>query len=86
MIVKRRFMGTPFEGILHQKAQRVDMGNTRGIIFDRPERFIVNTPGGQIEIGAGDWVVECPSGNRYVIKDTDITALSQPSKKWWKIW
>lgn len=83
---KRRFMGVPFEGILHQKAQRVDLANTRGIIFDRPERYIVNTPGGQIEIGPGDWVVEFPSGNRYVIKDADIAELSQPFKKWWKIW
>lgn len=84
---KRRFMGVPFEGILHQKAQRVDLANTRGIIFDRPERYIVNTPFGQMEIGAGDWVLTFPNGNTYVMKDVDmIEAFANPKSKWWKRW
>lgn len=83
---KRRFMGVPFEGILHQKAQRVDAGNTRGIIFDRPERHIVNTPFGQMEICAGDWVIELRAGSRYVIKDAHIHEFFETPKKWWKIW
>lgn len=84
---KRQFLGIAFPGILHQKAQRVDMGATRGIVFDRPERWIVNTPVGQQEISQGDWLVELQPARFYVIKDADIAAfLTKPSKKWWKLW
>lgn len=87
MIRKRQFVGIPFPGVMHQKAQRVDQSATRGIIFDRPERWIVNTPRGQQEIAQLDWLVEFPSGNRYVMMTSDIQALEpQPKKKWWKIW
>jgi len=86
MIKKKQFLGVPFPGILHQKAQEVDYISTRGIKFTRPERFIVNTPVGQHEIGAGDWVVEFPGNRLYVIKDKDIDALDFNEKKWWQIW
>jgi hypothetical protein len=85
MLRKRQFNGVPFDGILHQKAQRIDMGNTRGIVFDRPERHLVNTPVGQLEIWPGDWVVEFVAGRLYVVKNDDILAHA-PARKWWKIW
>ena len=85
MVKKRQFTGTLFEGILHQKPQRVNDIN-RGIIFDRPERFVVNTPSGQFQIGIGDWVVTFPSGNRYVIKAEDIAELGVSKRKWWQVW
>lgn len=86
MIKKRQFIGVPFEGILHQKAQRVDMGNTRGIVFDRPERYVVNTPVGQLEIGLGDWVVEFIPGRLYVIRNVDMSVIPPVKKVWWKLW
>lgn len=86
MLTKKQFKGVPFSGIIHQKAQRVDMGNTRGIIFDRPERYIVNTPVGQLEIAYGDWLVEFVPGRHYVIKNADINGAEQPKRKRWKLW
>lgn len=61
------------DGVLRIPASRVDQSATRGIIFDRPERYVVSTPYGQAEIGAGDWLVIYPSGNMYVMKDEDMT-------------
>ena len=80
---KRQFLGVAFPGILHQKAQKVDAPE-RGISFHRPERWVVNTPMGQLEVCQGDWVLEAPSGNRYVIKDCDISDISKTTKK--KVW
>ena len=87
-MIKRQFWGIlPFEGVLHQKAQRVDLGNTRGIVFDRPERWMVNTPIGQLEIYPGDWMVEFLPGRYYIVKDSDMAAMAQPAKKKrWKLW
>lgn len=84
-VTRRQFLGVPFPGILHQKAQRVDAPE-RGISFNRPERFVVNTPNGQIEIVQGDWVLEMPSGARYVVKNPDVDAMGAPKKKWWQLW
>lgn len=79
MIKKRQFLGVlPFTGVIHQTPQRVDMTATRGIIWERPERFMANTPFGQMEIGKGDWVLYFPRGAVYVVKDADIEALRQP--------
>ena len=87
MIKMRQFTGNPFDGILYQTAQRVSAPE-RGIVFNRPERYIVNTPFGQMEICKGDWLIEVITGNRYVIKDADIMYFSKikPSKKWWRFW
>jgi len=85
MIKKRQFNGVPFPGILYQKAQRVDAPE-RGISYSRPDRYLVNTPTGQLEIGQGDWVVAMPSGSLYVVKDADIAALTGGTKPWWRIW
>lgn len=86
MIKKRQFLGVPFDGILHQKAQRVEAPN-RGIVFERQERYIVNTPLGQLEICQGDWLVELLPSRCYVIKAIDMAAL-EPSarRKWWQLW
>lgn len=83
---QRQFNGVTFGGIIFQKAQTVNEP-ARGISFERPDRFLLTTPYGQLEVNKGDWVVEMPSGNHYLIKDSDIAALGQTSnRKWWKIW
>lgn len=83
MLKKTQFTGKPFPGILHQVAQRVNVPE-RGIAYDRPERFVVNTPFGQMEITAGDWLVEFSGGNRYVFKPADMAAFRPLCKKpWW---
>lgn len=81
MINKRQFLGVPFRGILHQKAQRVDAPE-RGISYHRNERWVVNTPFGQVEIVQGDWLLELPTGRLYVIKDADMAVFFQQNKKW----
>lgn len=86
MLTKRQFTGKPFDGIIHQKAQRVEAPG-RGIVFDRPDRYIVNTPVGQLEIGVGDWVVEFLPSRRYVIRAEDMAAPQpQQNRKWWQLW
>lgn len=87
MVKKRQFLGIAFDGIIHQKAQHVDMTSTRGIVWNRPECYMVNTPLGQLQIYAGDWLLELPTGVLYVIRSVDIEHFfKQPIKKWWKIW
>lgn len=73
------FPGKKVDGVLRIPAGRVDQSATRGIIFDRPERHVVNTPFGQAELGAGDWVVTYPSGNRYAVKDEDYSTPKRAS-------
>lgn len=85
-IRKRQFRGVAFIGVTHQKAQRVDLTETRGIIFDRAERFVVNTPGGQVEIHHGDWVIEFPDDRFYVIKDIHMSSFNNRRRKWWHLW
>lgn len=87
MLRKKQFTGLPFPGILHQKAQHVSAPE-RGISFERPERYVVNTPFGQQQIAHGDWLVIFPSGNCYVFKDVDIVIVEpkKPKEKRWKFW
>lgn len=85
MISKRQFTGKPLPGIIFQKAQRVEAPG-RGIVFDRPDRYLVNTPVGQLEIGIGDWVVEFVAGRQYVIRSQDMVAQAKQNRKWWQIW
>jgi len=86
LCIRKQFRGIPFRGIIHQKAQRVEAPE-RGISFNRPERFVVNTPIGQLEVSRGDWILEFSSGNLYVIKDIDMADLTCDRKKeWWKLW
>lgn len=88
MLKNKQFNGQLFPGVIHQKAQRVNVPE-RGIIYDRPERYVVNTSFGQMEIAVGDWFVEFPSGNCYVFKPADMATLgyqpAKPKNKWWKL-
>lgn len=43
----------------------------RGITFDRPEGFYVDTPFGRHQLIVGSWLVTCASGNRYIVKEGD---------------
>ena len=69
------FPGKKIDGVLRIPAGTVDASKTRGIKFERPERHVVNTPFGQLEIGAGDWIIRYPSGALYVFKDADYDGL-----------
>lgn len=75
----RWFPGIVVEGVLRLPAGTIDASKTRGIRYDRPERYVVNTPFAQVEITEGDWVVTYPSGNRYVLKDVDLKSFPQRS-------
>lgn len=81
MIAHQWFPGLSIQGVLRIPAGTVDASATRGIKYDRPERHVVNTPFGQLEITAGDWVIKHPSGNYYVLKDVDY--YGPRTKKSW---
>lgn len=85
---KRQFNGVIFPGIIFQKAQRVSAPD-RGIFFERPDRFLVNTPVGQLEINQGDWVVEFSPGRLYIIRDEDMRVndrARRPARAFWQFW
>lgn len=65
------------EGIIRLPARTVDLSQTRGIKFDRPTCFAVNTPVGQIEIVHGDWVVTCLTGSQYVLREADYNCMDE---------
>lgn len=52
-------------GVLRIPANKVDMSGARGIIVDRPERHVVNTHHGQIELAHGDWIITGLNGEKY---------------------
>lgn len=88
MIIKRQFNSVPFNGVIHQMAQRVSAPE-RGIVFNRPERYLVKTPFGHLEIGFGDWLVDVDNGSTYVIKSYDIHFFGTRRVSLWqkfKIW
>jgi hypothetical protein len=85
---KRQFNGVPFDGIIFQKAQRVSAPD-RGIYFERPDRYLVNTPVGQLEISQGDWVVEFSPGRMYIIRGEDMRVNERARRvprAFWQFW
>lgn len=85
------FPGKKVDGVLRIPASRVDQSATRGIVFDRPERHVVNTPIGQWEVAQGNWVVTEPNGERMVYDDTHFYHNFEPVtaghvRKWWRFW
>jgi hypothetical protein len=62
-------------GVRHIKANKVDLSKTRGIIVDRPERYVVDTPSGEVWLEPGDWVIKGISGEYYPCKP-DIFELT----------
>lgn len=61
------FPGREVEGVTRISANRVDLSKTRGIIVDRPERHVINTVEGQIDVCVGDWIVTGVFGDRYPV-------------------
>lgn len=56
------------EGVRKIPATRVDQSKTRGIIFDRPERWVLDVgDGSHVDINFGDWVVTGVTGARFVV-------------------
>lgn len=64
----RQFLGHPIAGAVRLPPQRIDASHNRGITYNRPERWVVNTPTAQIEIAQGDWIVTGHMGEHYVFK------------------
>lgn len=60
------------EGVLLIPASKVDLSATRGIVYDRPERYVIDTPFGRVELMAGDWIGRTVNGNVYTFRDEDI--------------
>lgn len=55
-------------GVRHVAANRVDLTKTRGILIDRPARYVVDTQHGEVQLEAGDWIIKGISGEYYPCK------------------
>lgn len=76
--------GVIIEGVEFHKAQTIDAQRTRGIIYDRPERWVFNSPHGPIDLTPGDWIVTMPSGRKLWCDDSIFRELFQPKQSIFK--
>lgn len=70
--------GKDISGVLRIPATRVDATATRGIIFDRPERHVVNTLEGQLDVSPGDWIITGVKGEKYPVKPDIFDLCYEP--------
>lgn len=56
------FKGKAIKGVRKVAATNVDCSKTRGIIFEKPERYVAETSLGACDLAEGDWIVTCPTG------------------------
>jgi hypothetical protein len=79
-------LGKVVEGVHRIPANKVDLSKTRGIIVDRPERYVVNTLEGQMEVTEGDWIVTGIKGEIYPVKDAIFKLTYEPVTKCHGFW
>lgn len=75
------FPGRQILGVERIPANKVDLSKTRGIIVDRPERHVVNTLAGQMDVCIGDWIVVGIFGERYPVHPDIFDATYEPVKE-----
>lgn len=68
-------------GVRHIKANRVDLSKTRGILVDRPERYVVDTQHGEAQVEAGDWIIKGINGEYYPCKPDVFAELYEPAHR-----
>lgn len=74
----RQYVATPEilpAGVVKIPAMTVDARERRGITYDMPARYVVNTLEGQMQINPGDWLVTGVKGKKYPCRP-DIFDLS----------
>lgn len=75
------FPGRDIEGVLRIPANKVDLSKTRGIIIDRPQRYVINTMEGQMDVCIGDWIVTGVFGEKYPVHPEIFEATYEPVKE-----
>ena len=63
------FPDKPVEGVRKVPRRTVDATRTRGIIYDTPERYEIDTLEGTMVVEPGDWIIKGVVGERYPCKD-----------------
>lgn len=66
-------------GVRFCPPNRADLSATRGIIIDRPGRYVIDTRTGPIDVEAGDWIVKA-HGERYPVKPDVFELTYEPAK------
>lgn len=69
------FPGKEVEGVRRIPAHRADLTKTRGIFIDRPERHVVDTLSGPVDVAFGDWIITGVMGEKYPCRQ-DIFELT----------
>ena len=69
-------------GVIKLPAMTVDARERRGITYDTPARYVVNTLEGQMEIKPGDWLVTGVTGELYPVKDHIFRMTYSPYFGW----
>lgn len=62
------FPGRMIEGARFQPGHRVDLSKTRGIQVDRPDRWVVDTLEGPVDLAPGDFIITGITGEHYPCK------------------
>lgn len=65
----------PMAGVIKIPAMTVDARARRGITYDTPAHYVINTLEGQMQVNPGDWVITGVKGERYACRD-DIFKLT----------
>lgn len=72
------FPGKTVAGVRRIPANKIDMSQKRGIVVDRPERYVVDAVGGQLDIYPGDWVITGLGGDRYPLRNDVFMTHYEP--------
>ena len=62
VVAEQWTVGKEIKGVRKVPATKVDCTKTRGIIIERPERYVAETSLGSCEMADGDWIVTFPTG------------------------
>jgi hypothetical protein len=68
-------------GVRYCPPNKVDLSATRGIIVDRPGRYVIDTLEGVMEVSPGDWIIKGIKGERYPVKPYIFELTYEPARR-----
>lgn len=76
----QQFSGLPMRGVSRLPPTVVD-ARSRGISYTLPERWVVDTPAGQVGLAVNDWVVLWPNGEHGVFSPSRFAVFFERAGK-----